>query len=43
MGRNPFDKILIALEYNFSSLINLSYIFAYFSLIVVKNSMEFMA
>ena len=43
MGKYPFDKTRIALEYNFSSSINLLYIFTYFSLTVVKNSTEFIA
>ena len=43
MGRYPFDKTLMALEYNFSSSRNLSYIFTYFSHTVVRNSTEFMA
>ena len=43
MGRYPFDKTLIVLEYNFNSSMNLSYIFTYFSHTVVKNTTEFMA
>ena len=43
MGRYHFDKILMALEYNFSLSINFAYIFTYFSLNVVKNSTEFIA
>ena len=43
MGRYPFDKTLIALEYYFSSSMNLLYIFTYFSHTVVKNSTKFMA
>ena len=43
IGKYPFDRTLIALEYNFSSSINLLYIFTYFSLTRVKNSTEFIA
>ena len=43
MGRYPFDRTLIALEYNFNSSMNLSYIFTYFSHTVVRNNTEFVA
>ena len=43
MGRYPFDRTLIALEYIFNSPMNLLYIFTYFSCTVVRNNTEFMA
>ena len=43
MGKYPLDKTLMACEYFLSWLRNLSYIFTYFSLTVVRNSNELIA
>ena len=43
MGRYPLDKTLTACEYFLNWLRNLSYIFTYFSLAVVRNSSELTA
>ena len=43
MGRYPLDKTLMACEYYLNWLRNLSYIFTYFSLTVVRNSSELTA
>ena len=43
MGKYPLDKTLMACEYCLHWLRNLSYIFTYFSLTVVRKSSELIA